>query len=127
MCIPFLSFFLCFKTPLLRFFLGSCPTILNSPCAIRISFCATTHAPTSFAPPYHFSRKYSTGILPAIVRKPFLRQFLIHLTQDFVGFSHAHTEHICDVFCTVVNFFVHTVLPFLCFCIVSFCFVFIVS
>lgn len=60
-------------------------------------------------------------------KKAFFRQFLIHLTQDFLGFSHAHTEHICDVFCTVVNFFVHTVLPFLCFCIVSFCFVFIIS
>lgn len=39
----------------------------------------------------------------------------------------AHTEHLCNVFCTVVNFFVHSVLSFLCFCIVSFCFVFIIS
>ncbi|GFI49032.1 hypothetical protein IMSAGC020_00228 [Lachnospiraceae bacterium] len=40
------------------------------PCTIWIFFRITAHALTSFAPLYHFSLKYSTGIFPAIVRKP---------------------------------------------------------
>lgn len=74
MRIPFLCFLLCLKPSLLGFLLGPrpvCPPILDMPCTVWISLCTTAHALTSLAPPYHFSRKYSTGILPAIVRKPF--------------------------------------------------------
>ena len=56
-------------------------------------------------------------------KENFSSKLLIHFPQNLVGFPHTHTEHLCNVFCTVVNFFVHSVLSFLCFCPVSFYFV----